>query len=204
MTRKAAAVPALRPPSSATTVAEAMLTVPKRCDPTTTVGDLHRFFADDHVHAALIVDGDALLAVVERDDLEGQPDPDAPARGVGSLGDRVVGGSADLARTHDFMLASGRRRLAVVDAHGRCVGLLCLKRARDGFCTDRDVSARRPSTMRFGQRARGDRARLLGRHAEHPQEVRGDLVGGTVDLRARPPSRTCSTPRSEPPASLRS
>jgi hypothetical protein len=40
------------------------------------------------------------------------------------------------------MRAQSTRRLAVVDGTGRLVGLLCLKRTLDGFCSDADVRAR--------------------------------------------------------------
>jgi hypothetical protein len=40
------------------------------------------------------------------------------------------------------MLACGRRRLAVVGRDGKFQGLLCLKRSRSGFCSNRDVWAR--------------------------------------------------------------
>ena len=40
------------------------------------------------------------------------------------------------------MREQGTRRLAVVDDDGDLLGLLCLKRTLDGFCSDADVRAR--------------------------------------------------------------
>lgn len=131
------------PPARALTVTDVMLTEPKRCDPTTTVDDVRRLFVDDHVHAALIVDRRNLLTFVEREDIEGHLDAHALARDLGTLCGRVVRDDTELHEVHQTMLATGRRRLAVLDFHGRCVGLLCLKRSGNGFCTDDDVAARR-------------------------------------------------------------
>jgi hypothetical protein len=46
----------------------------------------------------------------------------------------------EAARSH--LVATGQRRLAVVDRAGTLLGLLCLKRTGDGFCSDRDVASR--------------------------------------------------------------
>ncbi|GAA4915925.1 CBS domain-containing protein [Actinomycetospora succinea] len=121
-----------------TTVADAMLRRPKVCEPSTTVGQARAMFADDHVHAVLVVADDVLLAVVERADLEGAPDH-APAGERGRLLGRVVGPDADL---HETWHAMTGRRLAVVDTQGRLLGLLCLKRHGRGFCSLEDVAAR--------------------------------------------------------------
>lgn len=133
-----------KPPRPRTsTVADVMLTEPKRCSPSATVGDVRGLFLDDHVHAALIVDRHTLLAIVERGDVEGHLAHDALARDVGTLAGRVVRNNSDAHEVHQLMLATGRPRIAVLDHHGRCVGLLCLKRSGSGFCTDKDVAARR-------------------------------------------------------------
>lgn len=127
--------------SGRVTVADAMLHAPKMCGPTTTVGDVHELFDDDHVHVALVVAGSALLAVVERPDISSTP-RDLPARLAGRLHDRVVGPEADLDATWRAMTTGGRRRLAVIDEHHMLLGLLCLKRTGTGFCSDTDVQAR--------------------------------------------------------------
>ena len=123
------------------TVASALLAHPRTSPPATTVAQARAFFADDHVHALLVVDGDRLLAVVERADLVGAA-PTDPAAPRGTLAGRTVRPDADLAVVHRRLLAEGGRRSAVVDAEGRLLGLLCLKRSGRGFCADADVRAR--------------------------------------------------------------
>ncbi len=127
-------------------VQDAMLRRPRTTPAEATVAELRRFFADDHVHAALLVeDGERLVAVLERDDLAGAAWW-TRARDVGALAGRIVRPDADLATVRASMHA-GRRRLAVVDADGRLLGLLCLKRHGRGFCSDAEVAAR-PGTPR--------------------------------------------------------
>ncbi|ATY11913.1 CBS domain-containing protein [Amycolatopsis sp. AA4] len=122
----------------ASTVAEAMLRAPKVLDASATVGEVRALFADDHVHAALVVARGTLLSVVERPDLDGLPDA-LPASEAGRLTGRVAAPEADL---HATWRGMSRRRLAVVDESGRLLGLLCLKRSGRGFCSDADVAAR--------------------------------------------------------------
>jgi CBS domain-containing protein len=126
---------------SGRTVADAMLARPKVAAADLTVAGAHAELADDHVHAVLLVDAGVLLAVVERPDLVDAP-VDAPARGYGRLADRVVAPGDDLVETWRAMLATHRRRLAVVDAGGAVLGLLCLKSSGRGFCAQEDVDAR--------------------------------------------------------------
>jgi hypothetical protein len=45
-------------------------------------------------------------------------------------------------------MSTGRRRLAVIDAQQRLLGLLCLKRTRDGFCSEQDLQSRQAETRR--------------------------------------------------------
>lgn len=134
--------PLVGPAVAARTVGQVMLRSPRRSDPATTVAQARVFFADDHVHALLVVDGDRLLSVVERSDLAdpGPSDGFLPVRAFGRTSGRVVGPALPLDEAM-VLLGSERRRLAVVD-EGRLVGLLCLKRSRTGFCTDDDVRAR--------------------------------------------------------------
>ncbi|MBO4238696.1 MULTISPECIES: CBS domain-containing protein [Pseudonocardia] len=119
----------------------AMIGHPRTCGRTTTVHQAREVFRDDHVHALLVVDRGVLLAVVERGDLAGRPAA-APVRWLGTLAGRTVDPTAPATATRDRMRAGGRRRLAVVDGHGRLLGLLCLKRSGAGFCTDEGVRAR--------------------------------------------------------------
>ncbi|WP_427891850.1 CBS domain-containing protein [Kribbella sp. GL6] len=123
------------------TVADAMVRRPKLLGAATTVAEAHDFFADEHVHCALIVADRKLLAVVERSDLTSSA-PNLAAVTLGSLDARVVRPDADLAATWEAMVTLRRRRLAVIDDDGNCLGLLCLKRSGAGFCSDTDVEAR--------------------------------------------------------------
>ena len=128
-----------RAPGEAT-VADAMVHRPKLLPVTATGRDVRELFLDDHVHAALVSDGDRLLAVVERQDLTETCD-DEPATTLGTLAGRTVDPGADLWSTWTWMTGAGVRRLAVVE-DDRCVGLLCLKRSGRGFCCDAGVWAR--------------------------------------------------------------
>lgn len=131
----------IRPAGSAGSVGQAMVRHPKRCPAGTTVEQARTMFGDDHVHALLIVERDRLLAVVERGDLVGA-DPQRRAAPLGRLGARCVDPGTDLIDVWGSMLTDRRRRLAVVDAAGRLLGLLCLKRSGKGFCTDAGIRAR--------------------------------------------------------------
>jgi CBS domain-containing protein len=126
----------------AQTVADAMITAPKLCQRSTSAADLRDFLEDEHVHAALIVDGDVLITVVLRTDLTAATPGTAAATGLGQLRDRVIHGSEPLDDANQRMLTAGLRRLAVIDNYGRLLGLLCLNRSHTGFCTQRDVQAR--------------------------------------------------------------
>ncbi|GLZ52989.1 hypothetical protein [Actinomycetospora sp. NBRC 106378] len=123
------------------TVADAHLRTPKVHGPDVSVGAARVFFLDGHVHALLLVDRGVLVAVVERADLEGSPDS-VRARTVGTLAGRVAAPGDDLEETRQAMAARAQRRLAVVDADGLLLGLLCLKRHGRGFCSAADVAAR--------------------------------------------------------------
>lgn len=123
------------------TTVDAMLHAPKVCGPQTSAADLRRLFADDHVHAALVVDDGRLMTVIERADIAAVP-VDRPARELGRLEGRTVRAQADLESTRQRMCAKQIRRLAVVDDHDVLLGLLCLKNTGLGFCSDHDVAAR--------------------------------------------------------------
>jgi len=129
-------------PDRTATVGEAMLRIAKVHGLATTVGELRELFRDHHVHAAVIVAGRRLVAVIEPADLTAHRDDREPAMTVGLLTGRTVGPGARLEPTRWSMLRTGRRRLAVVDGDGDYLGLLCLKRSGLGFCSERDVRAR--------------------------------------------------------------
>ena len=121
-------------------VGQAMVARPKVFGPGLTRSDLDRLFTDDHVHAALVVDDDRLVTVIERADLADTL-ADADPCSIGTLTGRVVAPNAPLAAVHARMRQE-RRRLAVIDEAGRLLGLLCLKRSGTGFCSDADVRSR--------------------------------------------------------------
>lgn len=122
------------------TVADAMITVAKLSPADATVGDVRGVFRDPHVHAALVVDGDALVCVIDREDLGPTVADHEPASRHGTLAGRVIPLQMSLRQARQRM--GGRRRLAVVDEHGVFRGLLCLNNSGRGFCSDADVLAR--------------------------------------------------------------
>ena len=122
-------------------VVEAMITNPKTLTSDVTVGAVRDAFANEHVHMVLLADAGILRGTLLRQDVEGAHDDD-PARLLAVLAGRTIhpAASADVALR--ALVASDARRLAVVDADGVLVGLLCLKRRRTGFCSDDDLRAR--------------------------------------------------------------
>lgn len=128
-------------PRSAPTVAEAMVTIPKLLPCNVTRSDLDAFFENDHVHAALLMDGTRLVTVIERGDVHSAPHALEP-RALGGLRDRIAHPDTNLDSAWAAMRMLHRRRLAVVDDDGVLLGLLCLKKSGDGFCTDRGVTNR--------------------------------------------------------------
>jgi predicted transcriptional regulator len=125
-----------------TNVTDAMISEPKTLPASVSVACVRRFFEDDHVHAALLVQGRRLVAVVERSDVLPPVCESERAAVAGRLEGRVVSPEACLADTFEAMQSSGRRRLAVIDHGGALLGLLCLKSSGRGFCSDADVRAR--------------------------------------------------------------
>src|SRR5215472_7018674 len=122
-------------------VAQAMVANPKVLGPGVSRSDLDQLFADDHVHAAPVIDDGRLITVIQRTDLEDSL-PDADPCSLGTLTGRVVAPDAPLAAVHARMRKEQRRRLAVIDESGRLLGLLCLKKSGTGFCSDADVRSR--------------------------------------------------------------
>ena len=133
--------------SSDRTVAEATVTVPKLLPGTISRTELDTFFANDHVHAALLMDGRTLVTVILRDDLAKAASEREP-RSLGALGCRIVHPQMSLEAAWAAMRARHQRRLAVVDRNGVLLGLLCLKRSGDGFCTDAGIASRQASLIR--------------------------------------------------------
>jgi CBS domain-containing protein len=124
------------------TASDAMVTQPWTHGTATTVAQAHEAFTDSHVHMLLLTDGDELRGTLVRDDLAGDLDPEAPALDAATLRGRTVRAGQDLEEALQAMRHRGTRRLAVVADDGRLLGLLCLKRTLDGFCSDDDVRSR--------------------------------------------------------------
>ena len=125
------------------TVADAMVARPTVHPPSTSVAELRRFFADEHVHMALLVDRGRLIGTVERGDLTSAASGDQRASSVAKLEGRTAGPGALLPAAFDAMKRQERRRLAVTDDDSMLLGLLCLKASGRGFCSDSDVRRRR-------------------------------------------------------------
>jgi hypothetical protein len=137
-----------------------MVTCPTVHDPSTTVGQLRAFFADEHVHAALLVEAGELLGVIERADLSADLCDEAQARTVARLDGRTVHPSEGVPGVLEAMKRSGRRRLAVVGDNGALLGILCLKASGRGFCSNVDVLSR--TEPKRSQRPSGIGRALLG------------------------------------------
>lgn len=118
-----------------------MIRAPKTLSTEASVADVRAAFDDDHVHMVLLTEGPVLVGTLVRTDLP-QVAGTTPARPWSVLGGRVIAPEVRVDLVQDLLVARGTRRLAVVDAGERLLGLLCLKRSRDGFCTDADVAAR--------------------------------------------------------------
>jgi len=122
-------------------VADAMVARPVVHGPSTTIGQLRAFFADEHVHMALLADGGKLLGTVERADLARASSDETLAREVAKLAGRTIGPDVPMQEALAAMRRTGRRRFAVT-SDTALLGLLCLKASGDGFCSDEDVDAR--------------------------------------------------------------
>jgi CBS-domain-containing membrane protein len=135
-------VPAADPPLTGLTVEDVMVTAPKTMLPTATVADARAFFADDHLHMALITRRGRLLGTLVRSDLAELGDDAAPALSRSRLDGRSVTLHEAAEDVRVRLIRHGQRRLAVVDDTGRLAGLVCLKRKLTGFCSDADVAER--------------------------------------------------------------
>lgn len=124
------------------TARDVMVRCPKVLPAGASVGEVAAALAGEHVHMVLLVDGDTLVGTVTGEDLHPGLDPASPAVPRSRLVGRTVAPGAPAEAARRRLVESGRRRLAVVDADGALLGLLCLKRRRTGFCSDDDVAAR--------------------------------------------------------------
>ena len=134
--------PELPADAAGATVADLAITAPKTLPATATLGEARAALSDGHVHLVLLVSDGVLRGTVDRADLADDAPAGVAALSVARLGARTVDAAAPLLAVHREMVAAGRRRLAVVGADRRLVGLLCLRADGRGFCTDAGVAAR--------------------------------------------------------------
>lgn len=144
----------MEPPIRVTTVADVMVRHPKLCREDSTAGEVRRLFADDHVHAVLLVSAGQLLTVIERSDIRPETTDSELAVRLGHLSGRVTAAATPADSALDEMIAADQRRLAVVGPDGLLLGLLCVKRSGRGFCSDEDVRRRRPWPATTGRGGR--------------------------------------------------
>jgi len=124
-------------------VADAMVTCPATHGPDCGLAAIRAFFTDQHRHMALIVAADGrLITTIERPDLAAARSRSRPVTELGTLGGRTAAPADSLGAATARLLREGRRRLAVVDASGRLLGLLCLKRDGTGYCSDDGIRER--------------------------------------------------------------
>lgn len=139
------------------TVDDVMIREPKTIDSHATVRDLRRFFEDDHVHMALLVESGQLLGTVTRADLRASWALDAPALTWSRLEGRTTSAESPAEESFETMTERGDRRLAVTDPDGRLRGLLCLKRRLTGFCSENNVAERARTRTERADSAAPDR-----------------------------------------------
>lgn len=131
-------------------VEEAMVRAPQVTDANATVESVLNLFRNDHIHMALIVAADGtLITAIERCDLDPPPASDRLAAELGTLRGRVVEASSPLRLAMHRLHRARRRRLAVVGERGQLLGLLCLNRNGDGYCTDEGIRQRASARGRF-------------------------------------------------------
>ena len=124
------------------TVADAMITIPKTLGVEISLGDARQAMADPHVHMLLLTRDGILHGTLVREDLRRELDPRRPAVTLATLAARTISPDRPLEEAANLMEGSMARRLAVTDRAGRLLGLLCLNRTRQRYCTDADVVAR--------------------------------------------------------------
>jgi CBS domain-containing protein len=124
-------------------VVDAMVRFPKTHGPGSVLDDMRAFFADDHVHMALVVAADGrLITTIERHDVAVALPGSTPASALGTLDGRTTRPADLLEAAAAALLGGQRRRLAVIDDSGRLVGLLCLKKNGTGYCSDGGIRER--------------------------------------------------------------
>ena len=124
-------------------VHDVVVRLPKTLSPDTSVDQARAALHDDHVHMLLITnDQGLLLGTLVRDDLAELPQGHAHALEHAVLENRTISPDTSASDALRLMQTRAERRRAVLDPDGHLLGLLCLRRRRDGFCSDADVLSR--------------------------------------------------------------
>lgn len=124
------------------TLGDVMVRQPKTLPIDISVGQARACFTDDHVHLLLLTESRRLIGTLTRTDLSEHLDGEDLALPHSHMSDRTVPTHMPAEQARALLVASGQRRLAVIDDNGNLIGLLCLKRRLTGFCNDADVAAR--------------------------------------------------------------
>jgi hypothetical protein len=124
-----------------TPVREVMLRHPKTVPVRASIEQVGAVLTNDHVHLVLLTDGSRLAGTLTRADLP-PPGTLGSALAWSTLVGRTVSPDTPTTEVHRLLIDHGIRRVAVVDADGSLLGLMCLKQRRIGFCSDADVAAR--------------------------------------------------------------
>jgi len=127
---------------SGLTVAEVVVRLPKTLGTATTVGEACAALQRTHVHMLLLTDAGRLVGTLLRSDLPSGASGAEPALKYAVLRGRTVSPDLDAEEARRLLVNRGERRRAVVRDDGELLGLLCLKRRLNGFCSDADVTAR--------------------------------------------------------------
>jgi CBS domain-containing protein len=111
-----------------------MLARPKTLSTDATVGAVRALFAKPSVRTALLVDGTAFRAALDRGDLPDDAPDDAPALRYAREGDTIAP-DAPVAEALERIAELPEPRLVVVDADGVTLrGLVCLNGSGTQFC----------------------------------------------------------------------
>jgi len=124
-----------------TTVREVMLRHPKTLSADASIAEACAAFRNDHVHMVLLTEGRRLVGTLTRTDLP-HTETLGPALWWSTLVGRTVSPDAPTNVVQRLLIDHGIRRVAVVNADGSLLGLMCLKQRMRGFCSDGDVAAR--------------------------------------------------------------
>lgn len=126
--------------------ADVMVRHPRVLPSSASIAEVVTSLDSEHVHMVLLTEGATLVGTLVRADLPADLPAgaygDRPALALARLESRTVTPDAPAASVQRYLVERGFRRLAVVDADGALLGLMCLKQRQTGFCTDQDVAAR--------------------------------------------------------------